>query len=339
MADPLRFVIVGSGNIANTYVEVIRKLPEAQLAGIVSRSGRRPSRLGGKPGNEPGVEVQPSMRDMKTPFDAVILATPNGLHHEGIIEAARLGRHVLTEKPLEISLEAADRSIEACRAAGVTLGVSFQRRMSPDNAAVKALIDSGRLGKLFAADLAVKFFREQSYYDSAPYRGGWAIDGGGPFMQQACHQVDLYLWFFGMPQEVRSFTATLAHRMEAEDHGAAVLRHAEGMIGTMIASTVARPGFPARLEIHAEAGSIVMENDIITRWMVDGVDNPSGLQSAAIHSGSGAAGAMVADTTGHEAIVRDFIHAVRDKRPPAVTGEEARLATELILRIYEAARI
>jgi len=334
MADPLRFVIVGSGNIANTYVEVIRKVPDARLAGIVSRSGRRPSRLG----DEPGVEVQPALRDVTAPFDAVILATPNGLHHEGILEAARLGRHVLTEKPLEISLEAADKSIEACRGAGVMLGVSFQRRMSPDNAAMKALIGSGKLGRLFAADLAVKFHREQSYYDSAPYRGGWAIDGGGPFMQQGCHQVDLYLWFFGMPQAVRSFTATMAHRMEAEDHGAAVLRHANGMIGTMVASTVARPGFPARLEIHAEAGSIVMENDAITRWMVDGVDNPARPPSGAIHSGAGAAGATVSDTSGHEAIVRDFIRAVRDKRPPAVTGEDARLTTELILRIYEAAR-
>jgi predicted dehydrogenase len=157
-------------------------------------------------------------------------------------------------------------------------------------------------------------------------------------MQQGCHQVDLYLWFFGMPRAVKSFTATLAHRMEAEDHGAAVLQHSGGMIGTIVASTVARPGFPGRLEIHAEAGSIVMENDIITRWMVDGVENPSRPLSGTIHSGAGAAGATVSDTSGHEAIVSDFICAVREKRPPAITGEDARLTTELILQIYRAAR-
>jgi predicted dehydrogenase len=334
MADPFRFVIVGSGNIARTYVEVIRKLPDARLSGIVSRAGKLPSRFA----DDPGVEAQAALRDISTPFDAVIIATPNGLHHEGILEAAALGRHVLTEKPLEISLKAADRSIAACRKAGVTLAVCFQRRMSPDNAAVKKLIGSGKLGRLFAADLSVKFFREQSYYDSASYRGGWAIDGGGPFMQQACHQLDLYLWFFGMPRAVKSFTATLAHRMEAEDHGAAVLQHPGGMIGTIVASTVARPGFPARLEIHGAAGSIIMENDIITRWMVDGVDNPSRPPSGVIHSGAGSTGAIVADTSGHEAIVSDFIQAVRDHRPPAVTGEDARLTTELVLRIYEAAR-
>lgn len=334
MADPLRFVIIGSGNIAGTYVEALRKMPDVRLVGVVSRSARRPSRLPA----EAEVVVSPSLRSMRVPFDAVVVATPNGLHHEGILEAASLGRHVLTEKPLEISVKAVDRCIEACRKAGVTLGVCFQRRMSPDNAAVKSLIAAGRLGRLYAADLAVKFFREQAYYDSAPYRGGWAIDGGGPFMQQASHQVDLYAWFFGRPQAVRSFTATLAHRMEAEDHGAALLRHPSGMIGTIVASTVARPGFPARLEIHAEAGSIVMENDLITRWAVDGVANPSRLPSGAVHSGAGAAGAAVSDTAGHEAIIADFVQAVREHRPPAVSGEEARLTTELILEIYRVSR-
>ena len=334
MADPLRFVIIGSGNIAGTYVQALGNVPGARLVGVVSRSGRRPQRL--PPDAE--VEVGASLRALRAPFDAVVVATPNGLHHEGIMEAASMGRHVLTEKPLEISLEAADRCIEACRRAGVTLGVCFQRRMSPDNASVKSLIAAGTLGRLYAADLAVKFFREQSYYDSAPYRGGWAIDGGGPFMQQASHQVDLYGWFFGRPRAVRSFTATLAHRMEAEDHGAALMQHENGMIGTIVASTVARPGFPARLEIHAEAGSIVMENDLITRWAVEGVPNPSRAPTGAVHSGAGAAGAAVSDTSGHEAIIADFTRAVREHRPPAVSGEEGRLATELILEIYRAAR-
>ena len=334
MAEPFRFVIVGSGNIASTYAQVLRKVSGAALAGIVTRTGRPPQRLG----DLPGVEIATSLRGVRAAFDAVILATPNGLHHVGAVEAASLGKHVLSEKPLDITLDAVDTAIEACRKAGVTLGVCFQRRMSPDNIAVKRLIDGKRLGRLYAADLAVKFFREQSYYDSAPYRGGWAIDGGGPFMQQASHQVDLYRWFFGMPRVVKGITGTLAHRMEAEDHGAAVLQHENGMIGTMIASTVARPGFPARLEIHAEAGSILMENDLVTRWLVEGVDNPTRPPAAAIHSGAGAAGAAVTDTSGHEAIVADFMTAVRESRSPSVSGEEARLTTELILMVYSSAR-
>ena len=135
-------------------------------------------------------------------------------------------------------------------------------------------------------------------------------------MQQASHQVDLYGWFFGMPRRSKSFTATLAHRMEAEDHGAALLLHDNGMIGTIVASTVARPGFPPRLEIHAEAGSIVMENDLITRWAVEGVPNPVPRASGAVHSGAGAAGARCRTPSGHEAIVSDFIRAVREHGRP-----------------------
>ena len=125
---------------------------------------------------------------------------------------------------------------------------------------------------------------------------------------------------------------------KAEDHGAALLRHENGMIGTIVASTVARPGFPARLEIHAEAGFVVMENDLIARWAVEGAANPSLPPTGPVHSGAGAAGAAVSDTSGHEAIIADFARAVRERESPAVSGEEARLTTELILEICRAAR-
>jgi predicted dehydrogenase len=332
MDAPVRFVIVGWGNIASTHAAVIRKVPLASLVGVVSRSLKRPAALG----QDEQVEVRRSLGEIRADFDAVILATPNGLHHEGAVEAAAMGKHVLSEKPLDISLKAIDAIITACRKNRVKLGVCFQRRMSPDNQTVKRLIDEGKLGRILAVDLAVKFYRPQSYYDSAAYRGTWAIDGGGPFMQQASHQIDLYAWMFGLPERIKSIIGTLAHRMEAEDHGAALLRHPGGMIGTIIASTVARPGFPGRLEIHAEAGSITLENDLITRWLVEGLANPSRPPEAAIHSG--AASAAVTDTSGHEAILADFIAAIREDREPAVTGESARRTTELILSIYEAGR-
>ena len=333
-AAPLRFVLIGSGNIANTYVQAIRRVPEASLAAVVSRSRSRPAQLAAGE----NVEVCASLEEVRVPFDAVILATPNARHAEGVAAAAALGKHALSEKPLAVTLAGADLAIEACRSAGVTLGVCFQRRMSPDNLAVQQLIRGGALGRVLAADVAVKFYRDQGYYDSASYRGTLTVDGGGAFMQQASHQVDLYGWFFGPPRTVRSALGTLAHRMEAEDHGAAILTHANGMIGTFVASTIARPGFPPRMDIHAEAGSILMENDRIREWLVDGIPNPSAPLAGPMHSGAGADGARVAETSGHEAILTDFIAAVREGRPPAVTGEAARLSTELILDIYAAAR-
>jgi predicted dehydrogenase len=328
VAVPFRFVLVGSGNIANTYVRALRGVPEASLVAVVSRSGARPTAMDAVE----RVEVWPSLRDVASSFDAVILATPPGLHHKGAVEAAALGRHVLTEKPLAITTEGADRAIAACRLAGVTLGCCYQRRLSPDNASVRRLVVEGALGRIFAVDMAVKFYRGQDYYDSAAYRGTWDVDGGGAFMQQASHQVDLYGWFFGRP-------VTRAHQMESEDHGAAILVHDSGMIGTFVASTVARPGFPPRMEIHAEAGSVVMENDTVTRWLVPDFPNPSQPSSEPIHSGAGAGGAAVTDTSGHQAIIRDFIQAVRGNRSPVAGGEEARRATELIGEIYRAAGI
>lgn len=324
----MRFAIIGTGNIARTYVTAVEKLQGLEVVGFASRSGRVPDYAAGDR------EMAWSLGEIESDFDAVILATPPGLHHVGAIAAAELGKHVLTEKPLDVTRENMDAMISACRDAGVKLGVAYQRRMSPDNRAVKKLLDDGALGRIYAADLSVKFYRDQAYYDSAPYRGTYDIDGGGPFIQQASHNIDLYCWFFGLPRRVVSMLDTYAHDIEVEDHGAALLRHEDGMIGTIVASTVARPGFAARFDIHTERGSIVLENDLITTWEVGGIENPSTEPAGAIHSG---ASVSVTDTFGHEAILKDFADAVRKGRDPAVTGESAREASELILRIYEAA--
>lgn len=328
---PIKFVVIGSGNMATSYASLFRKLDETDLVAIVSRSGKRPA---GVPEN---IELASSLGAVSSDFDAVAIATPNGIHHTSALEAAALGKHVLCEKVLDITSAAMEAMISACRSAGVRLGVAFQRRMSPDNQAVRKLIHEGRLGRVFAADLAVKFYRDQAYYDSAGYRGNRMTDGGGPFMQQAAHNIDIYVWFFGLPSRVVSMLDTFCHRMEGEDHGVAILRHGDGMIGSIEASTCCRPGFPARLEIHAEKGTVVLENDSITRWEVDGMPNPGQTENAAIHSG--ASSAVVTETAGHEAIIHDFVQAIREGRDPAVPGEDARRVTDLILQIYEQALV
>jgi predicted dehydrogenase len=321
-----RFVVVGSGNMAGTYASVLGELPDMEMVATVSRSGRRPADV---PESVPCV---PSLADVPVPFDGVVAATPNGLHHTIALEAAKLGKHVLTEKVLDVTTEAMDTMIAACRAANVKLGVAFQRRMSPDNQVMKRLLGDGALGRVFGADLVVKFFRDQAYYDSAAYRGDRTLDGGGPFMQQAAHNVDVYVWLFGLPEKVASAMGTFCHDMEGEDHGAALLSYANGMVGTIIASTSCKPGFPARLEVHAEKGTVVLENDVITVCEVEGMENPSATGDTVIHDG--AASASVSDTAGHEAILTDFVQAVREGRDPIVPGEDARRATDLILQIY-----
>ena len=321
----MKYALVGTGNISNIYVSAIAKLSGSEVVACVSRSGRRPAAA-------PQLHCAASLSELTMPYDAVIITTPNGLHHQAAIEAAQLGKHVLTEKPLDIHLSAMDSMIEACEKAGVTLAVSYQRRTNPDNLTLQRLFANNAFGRIYAADLSCKFWRDQGYYDSSAYRGGWEVDGGGPFMQQACHNIDTYLWFFGMPDEVTSLLGTFAHRIAVEDHGAALLKYSNGMIGSIIASTAARPGLPPRLEVHCEKGTFVTIDDRISFWAIDGIDNPA---TAVPHANSNnASSAAVTDTARHEDILRDFEAAIRDGRPPLIDGRSARQTSELILRIY-----
>lgn len=329
MSDKFRFVIIGTGNIAGTYASAITKIQEAELVGAISRESRKPQWAADD------IEIGSSLSSMKAEFDAVIICTPNKFHHDAAVEAAGLGKHVLCEKPIDISLASADAMIDACRKAGVKLGVAYQRRMSPDIAEVKKLLDARAFGRVFSAGLTVNNYRDDAYYNSSKYRGTKSVDGGGPFMQQASHYIDIYTWYFGKPAKVMSMLDTFVHDIDVEDHGAALLRHEDGMIGVIVASTAAKPGFDARLEIHGEKGTVVLENDVIVKWAVDGVGNPSHPRDIKIMSG--ASSHTVADTALHEAIVKDFIASVGEDREPAVTGESARLATEVILTIYGAA--
>lgn len=323
----MRYVIIGSGNIANTYVQAISEIG-SEVAGVVSRSNRSPSCQLALPSWQ-------SLSAVDVEYDAVCVTTPNGLHHQGIIEAARLGKHVLTEKPLDISIEAMDAAISACRKAAVTLAVAFQRRTAPDNQAIRQLLEQNAFGRVFAVDLSAKFYRPQSYYDSDTYRGGLDIDGGGPFMQQACHNLDIYTWFFGKPKHVVSMLDTFTHDIEAEDHGAALMRHENGLIGTVVASTATAPGFAARMEVHSEKGSFTLTDDVISQWNVAGVENPT--DTGFVYQHDGARSAVVTDTLGHQKILLDFEHAIETGKAPIASAESARLTTELILMIYQGA--
>jgi UDP-N-acetyl-2-amino-2-deoxyglucuronate dehydrogenase len=323
-----KFVIVGSGNIANTYVSVIQKIKNAEVAGIISRSFKKPSIL---QDNEE-IPISDSLANLKQEYDAVIICSPNFLHHTFAIEAAKLGKHVLTEKPLDISIESMNEMISECKKADVKLGVAYQRRFSGDNFLIKKMIDRGELGKIFAVDLSVKNYRDPGYYSNSNYRGTWKMDGGGPFTQQASHYVDLYCWYFGKPEKITSYLKTYIHNIEVEDHGVAVCIHDNGITGTITASTACLPGFPAKLEIHSNKGTVILENDLITFWSIEGIENPS--LNSVQQSHTGAATHLVNDTTNHESIIKDFINSVKENREPFINGESARIASEVILEIY-----
>lgn len=326
MKRKIKFVIIGSGNIANTYCNAIGKIDDAEVIAVVSQKLNKPADFGHLPSYR-------NLNDIDLEFDAVVVCTPNGYHHVGAIEAAELGKHVLCEKPIDISLDSIDRMIDSCKENKVKLGVAYQRRYSSDNPIVKKLIDENKLGKIFSVDLAVKNYRDDAYYNSAAYRGTYKIDGGGPFIQQASHYIDLYYWYFGKPGKLVSTLATFVHDIEVEDHGAVLCVHDSGMIGTITASTATKPGFPAKMEIYSDKGYLVLENDVITQWDMGGLENPS-IQGRTGNMHTGSSSAFVNDTSNHEFVIKDFIEAINTGKEPLVTGESARNATEIILDIY-----
>ena len=332
----VRFALVGTGNIAGTYVTAASKVAEAEIVAAVSRNAERAALYARENSIAEGAS---SLAEIKGDYDAVMLATPNGLHHRDAVEAFRLGKHVLTEKPLDVTVEKMQDMVRKADEAGKLLGVTFQRRTVHDAQAVKKLLEQKAFGKVYAIDLSVKFFRPQSYYDSAEWRGTMEIDGGGPFIQQASHNVDTLVWMFGLPAKVFAKTTLIAHSgIEVEDHGVAVLTYPDGMLGTVIASTATTPGYPVRIELHTEKGTVILVNDEITQWDIEGIPNPAQKMSEVVHSGAGAEGAKVADTSGHEAIIKDFCEAIVEGRAPMVPGTDGLRTGILIDTIYRSAR-
>jgi predicted dehydrogenase len=274
--------------------------------------------------------------------DIVTVATPSGAHLEPAVSAARAGKHVIVEKPLEITLKRCDRIIDACAKAGVQLAAIFPSRFHDSSVKLKRAIDAGRFGRLTLGDAYVKWFRTQAYYDSGAWRGTWALDGGGALMNQAIHSVDLLTWFMGPVVEIQANTAMLAHeRIEVEDVAVATLRFANGALGTLEATTAAYPGYLKRIEIHGSDGSAVLEEEDLKAW---DFAKPRKADKAIIEqmqkqksSGGGASDPAAIGHHGHAMQFRDFVEAVRRNRPPAIDGHEGRRSVEIILGVYKAA--
>ena len=272
-------------------------------------------------------------------IDAVCICTPSGQHAGQAVRAARAGKHVLVEKPMALTLEDADRMIEACEQAGVQLGVVFQRRAEPLFRRIHEAISAGDLGDLTLGVVTVPYVRDQDYYDSAEWRGTWAQDGGGAVMNQGIHLVDLLVWYLGEPAKVCSQGATLHRNIEVEDALAASLRFKSGALATFAATTTAAPGFPHRLEIYGTQGGIQVEGENVVRWEQPGSGETFPelpLPGQAEGAGSGGDPKGI-ELTGHVGIVRDFLSAVREARAPLVDGSEGRRSLEAVLAMYQRA--
>jgi predicted dehydrogenase len=270
--------------------------------------------------------------------DAVVVATPSGNHADVAVAAAKAGKHLLVEKPLDITLARVDDILRAAKEAGVVLASVYPLRFTEGAQKAKAAMDAGRLGQLAMADVYVKWFRPQSYYDIS-WRGQWKTDGGGALMNQAIHNIDLVQWLAGPVTEVIGRTTTLAHKMETEDTASALLSFANGAQGVIQGATSCWPGDPARVELHGDRGTIVLQEGRIVVWKLQ--DAAPGEEEAMLaleqSDGSGAADPMAIGFEKHRRQIVDLIEAIRTGRPPAILGEEARRSVEIVRAIYRSA--
>ena len=338
MSKPHGVGIVGCGMIANFHAEAVGGLENARVIGATSRNPESAAAFAEKHGCDAFDTLEAMLADDR--IDVVSICTPSGSHLDPALSAAAAGKHLIIEKPLEISLARCDAIIAACDDAGVKLAGIVQSRFAPANVAIKEAIDAGRFGRLTLGDTYVKWWRPQDYYDSGGWRGTWALDGGGAYMNQAIHNVDLLLWFMGDVTEVCGLTATLAHdRIEVEDTGTAIVRFASGALGTLEATTSVHPGLLKKTEIHGDRGTAIVEHEHLLAWQFDQAEDADGdlLSRLGQQDGStgGAADPKAISADGHRAQFANFFEAIDNDSQPLVDGREARRSVELILAIYQ----
>jgi predicted dehydrogenase len=336
MVGSVGFALIGAGNIARIYVEAFAHIPDAAIKVICNRGAARGQTLAASCGAAWTDDIQQAVA--RPDVEAVIVATPSGTHAEIALAAAAAGKHLLVEKPIEITLERVDAIIAGAQAAGVVLACVFPSRFAEGAHRAKAALEAGRLGRLTLADAFVKWYRPQSYYEGS-WRGTWAADGGGALMNQAIHTIDLLQWLAGPVASVMGATATLSHMMETEDTASAVLRFQHGGLGVIQGATSSWPGDLARIELHGDQGTIVLEEGRITRWQL--ADAPPDEEAAMLGleaaGGSGAGDPMAIGFERHRRQIVDLIGAIREGRAPAIEGAEARKSVEIILAIYRSA--
>lgn len=267
--------------------------------------------------------------------DAVLMLTPPNTHLELVARAASAGKHVLVEKPLEVSLERSRMLVEVAERAGVTLGVVLQHRFRPVGIALREIIREGRLGELVSASAKLSNWRPQSYYDQ-PGRGTRARDGGGVLLTQGIHTLDLWISLVGLPDEVSAYaTTTPVHRMETEDLVFASARFANGALGGLSATTAALPGYPDAIELIGTGGSARIEGGQLTVHFSNG--EQASFSDASQGGGSGA-DPMAFPHHHHRAVIADFVEAIEAGRQPEVSGHEALKVHRLIEAILRAAK-
>ncbi len=332
-AKAFRVALVGCGRISKNHFEAIGRVDGLELAAVCDIDAERARRSGA----EHGVPFFGSIEEMLAGVsaDVVSICTPSGLHAAQGAAAARAGKHVITEKPMAISLTQADALVHACDLAGVHLFVVKQNRLNPPIQILKRAIDKGRFGRIYMANVTVRWQRPQDYYDAEPWRGTWEFDGGA-IMNQASHYVDLLQWLVGPVETVMAKTATQGRRIEAEDSGIGILKFRSGALGVVEVNVLTYPkNLEGSITILGESGSVKIGGTAVNRvehWSFAEYDDDDKLVDQASTNPPTVYG------YGHEGYYRNVLAVLRGQAKPETDGRAGRKSLELILGMYASAK-
>ncbi len=336
------FAIVGCGMISEYHAAAIADLPNARLvagADIVEKNRRNFT-------EKHGCEAVADYNDLmsRKDVDVVCVCTPSGMHLEPAAAAARGGKHVIVEKPIEITLDRADAVIRACDENRVQVCTIFPYRFTEGAVALKAAIAQGRFGRITVGDAYNKWWRTQAYYDSGAWRGTWKLDGGGAVMNQGIHAVDLIQWCLGPVADIFAFTGCLAHeRIEVEDTAVAAVRYRSGAMGVIECTTSIYPGLSRKIEIHGDKGTVIMADETFMQWEFaeerpEDKDIRERLGFGKGMVGAGAADPRAISYVHHREQIKDFLRAIETGSQPVCDGREGRKSVEIIMALYRSSR-
>jgi UDP-N-acetyl-2-amino-2-deoxyglucuronate dehydrogenase len=339
----MNFGIIGSGLIAGIHAQAIRQMKGCEIWGVASREERR----GRAFADEYNINAYPTVDALLSDpeIEIVTVATPSGDHLNQALAAIAAGKHVIIEKPLEVTTRRIDAMIMAAEEKGVTLAAILNRRFHPGMQAFKKATAAGRFGQLTSASAYVKWYRDQSYYDSSPWRGTWALDGGGAVMNQSIHAIDALLSLAGPVHSVQANTACLAHsNIEVEDSAVAILVFKNGARGVIESSTAtwSRHGHPIRIQLAGTDGSVFMADDAFELWeFKHETEEDDEIRAQLLKSPGTGLGAKTADSISylqHQLNFEEIVLAIEEGRQPSTSAREARGSVALIQAIYHSAQ-
>ncbi|MHB8295974.1 MAG: Gfo/Idh/MocA family protein [Acidimicrobiales bacterium] len=331
--EPVGFGVLGCGSVGPLHAEAVAGLEGARLIGVADIDGARSATVA----ERWHVESCRSLGQLLClpGLDIVCVCTPSGTHAELGMEIAASGRHVVIEKPIDVSLDAARRLLAVCERSGVALSVISQHRFDPGITRTREALVEGHLGTPIFGEARAWWYRTQGYYDADNWRGTHALDGGA-LMNQGIHLVDLLLWLFGPVDGVFAQARTVAHEIEAEDLLTTTLRFRSGALGTISVSTAAYPGRAETLLVVTTKGTVELGAGEIVSWQLD-TDTPLNDVAAPGDLGTAATGSRGLAVTSHRAQLAEVANAARSGRRPAVTGEDGLAALAVVRAAYESA--